>query len=420
MSTKNGAAGCEVSTHMQKLLSYRDFYEDQLEQVVAFWLKRTLDRDHGGYLVPISRMGVVSATDKNMWCQARQTWMFSAMYNHIEPRDEWLNAARLGRDFMVKYGYRGEGRWAYLLDREGNLLNDSRSLTTDNNSAMALGEFARASKSDEDVPIIRATIEQYVQRLGPPAVCEWYHHDLSTDYIWNAIHMVTLGGIPAIRPFFDPPFIDSLASDSVERILFTFAKDEYQTLFEALAPNGDVVKTEIGLRVNPGHAIESTWFCMEEGIRRNDRRFIDRASEVCRWSYELGWDKQFGGILAFTTPGGGRPPGPESPNPWGERWDDKVWWVHSEALYGLALSAATSNDPWFVDAFDELHQYVIKHFIDHEYGEWYQYLDRHGEAQSPVKGSWIKCMFHIPRNLMKIVLLLRHLEKRGTTEGLIA
>ena len=64
----------------------------------------------------------------------------------------------------------------------------------------------------------------------------------------------------------------------------------------------------------------------------------------------------------------------------------------------------------FFERFLELHDWVRKHFIDDQYGEWYAYLHRDGSPRIPDKGNWIKSAFHIPRNLMKIMLLLeRHI-----------
>ncbi len=394
-----------------RLLKHLDYYEQQLETLSAFWLRCSLDREHGGFLVPTSTTGKTIGSDKNMWCQSRQTWMFAALYNHFEQRPEWLEAARLGRDFMVEHGYAGEGRWAYLLSRDGRVLDDNRSLVTDNNTAMALAECATATGSDEDVALIRATADQYFERVGPPAVDEWYHHSLPPGYLWNVVDMVTLGGLPALRPFYPGAKLDAIADAAMGRILFTFARDDERTLFECLTLDGEVVQTERGLRVNPGHALEAVWFCLDEALRAGDKAKVQRALEVCRWSFELGWDKDKGGIVAFTNPGGGKPVGPETPTPWGERWNDRIWWVHSEALYALAASAAVSDDPWYVDAFEKLHRYVDAHFVDHENGEWYSYVDENGEVLTPQKGSWIKCFFHIPRNLMMLTLLLRRLRE---------
>lgn len=392
-----------------RLTEHLSFYEEQCERLAGFWVEHSRDTEHDGFLIPCNRRGQNLGTDKYLWCQARQTWTFAAFYNHIEKREVWRDMAESGRRFLIAHGHLGEGRWGYLCSRDGRMLNRNLSLVTDNNAATALAELATATGDPRDRDLIHLTLDQYLDRQNPPAVDEWYHHSLPPEYLWNGIDMLLLGSVPAIRDHVDAERLERAAEQAMQRILFVYAKDSHQALFEAVDPEGNTVDDDSGQRINPGHGLEALWFCLELAKQRDDQSKIDRAVEVVRWMFERGWDSQRGGMLAFTGPDGGKPRGAEAPVPWGERWDDRIWWVHSESLCALAMAGAVSGDPWFADAFDKLHDYVVEHFIDREYGEWYQYLDRYGQVISPQKGSWVKCFFHIPRNVMKLVLLMRQL-----------
>jgi N-acylglucosamine 2-epimerase len=152
---------------------------------------------------------------------------------------------------------------------------------------------------------------------------------------------------------------------------------------------------------------------MEEALHLQDRALFERAATFCRYAYETGYDEEYGGILAFTDPNGNPPPGiSDVVNDWGERWDDKVWWVHSEALYATALAGVVLDDQGFVDRFLDLHEYCKRNLWDQEYGEWYCYLNRDNSPRVSDKGTWIKAAFHVPRNLMKLTLLFEQ-ESRG-------
>jgi len=61
---------------------------------IAFWMKHSLDKKHGGYLHFLDREGRVFGTDKAMWLECRETWLFSKIYNVIEPKREWLETSR--------------------------------------------------------------------------------------------------------------------------------------------------------------------------------------------------------------------------------------------------------------------------------------------------------------------------------------
>jgi N-acylglucosamine 2-epimerase len=218
--------------------------------------------------------------------------------------------------------------------------------------------------------------------------------------------LVSLG--PILRPVLGEARVKPLIDRALKDILEVFAKDDQKVVYEVLDAKGNPMPGRPGQIVNPGHAIEATWFCMEEGLHRKDKAIVNRAATICDWMYDKGHDREYGGLFGFCSPDGNQPPGAEQIAPWGERWDDKVWWVHSEALYATLLSAITRDDANAFSRFLELHHYTQRWFVDPEFGEWYEYLHRHGTPRSPLKGSWIKCAFHVPRNLIRVVHLLEN------------
>jgi len=91
-------------------------------------------------------------------------------------------------------------------------------------------------------------------------------------------------------------------------------------------------------------------------------------------------------------------------------WDQKLWWVHVEALVALAKAYAYSGDARCVPWFKKLHEYTWKHFKDKEQGEWFGYLNRQGQVLTPLKGGKWKGCFHIPRALYQVAHTLSSLE----------
>jgi N-acylglucosamine 2-epimerase len=58
------------------------FYKNALlNNVIDFWSKKSLDKEYGGYFTCLDREGNVYDTDKFVWLQCRQVWMYSAMFN---------------------------------------------------------------------------------------------------------------------------------------------------------------------------------------------------------------------------------------------------------------------------------------------------------------------------------------------------
>lgn len=386
----------------------RFYRKHLLEDVIGFWADRTLDAAHGGYLVPHDRWGNLAGTDKNIWCHGRQTYMFAQLYHCIDPDPRWLELARAGRDFLTQHAYLGQGRWCYLLNRRGEMLNATPSFFTDASVLMGLCAYAIATGSHEDRDLIDQTWQRMEASFEIPHFNEFHHFDLDPAYDWMTPRMMVIGVAPLVRPLLGEDRVQPLVDRCLETVLNRFANEEHEALFEVLHRDGSVMRDLPGRRLNPGHALEVCWFCMEEGLYRGDEAVIQKSARICDWMYRRGYDAEHGGILAFVDAFESRPPGPETVAPWGERWDDKVWWVHSESLYALLLTALVRDDATAFERFLELHDYCQRYFADHTFGEWHEYLYRHGTPRSSAKGSWIKCAFHLPRNLMRITYALEH------------
>jgi N-acylglucosamine 2-epimerase len=98
------------------------YKSELLDSVLPFWLEKSQDKEFGGYFTCLDREGNVFDTDKFIWLQGREVWMFSMLYNKVEKRQEWLDAAIQGGEFLKKYGHDGNYNWYFSLTREGKPL----------------------------------------------------------------------------------------------------------------------------------------------------------------------------------------------------------------------------------------------------------------------------------------------------------
>jgi N-acylglucosamine 2-epimerase len=95
-------------------------------------------------------------------------------------------------------------------------------------------------------------------------------------------------------------------------------------------------------------------------------------------------------------------------------WDQKLWWVHVEALVAMAKAWTLTGDERCAEWFRKLQDYTWKHFRDNEQGgEWFGYLNRRGEVLLPLKGGKWKGCFHVPRSLYQIWKTLNSPQKSG-------
>jgi len=123
----------------------QQYHASLFDDVVPWWMEHSLDREHGGYYSLLERDGRPWATDKYMWMNGRQVWMLSHLVNTHEQKPEWLDAARLGAEFMLKHAFREDGKMHFRLSREGRSRSEVLSVYTEVFGAIAMAEYAKAS-----------------------------------------------------------------------------------------------------------------------------------------------------------------------------------------------------------------------------------------------------------------------------------
>ena len=159
---------------------------------------------------------------------------------------------------------------------------------------------------------------------------------------------------------------------------------------ETVGPEGEFLDHFDGRTLNPGHAIEAAWFILREALHRDrDPNLIRLGCTMLDWMWEIGWDREHGGIYYFRDVLG---------LPVQEYWHDmKFWWPHNEAVIATLLAYQLSGDSKYADWHEKVHQWAFGHFPDPDYGEWYGYLHRDGSLSVPLKGNIWKGPFHVPR-----------------------
>lgn len=76
------------------------YKRELLENCLPFWLEHSQDKEYGGYFSCLNRDGSVYDTDKFIWLQGREVWMFAMLYNNVEKNQQWLDCAIQGAEFL--------------------------------------------------------------------------------------------------------------------------------------------------------------------------------------------------------------------------------------------------------------------------------------------------------------------------------
>jgi N-acylglucosamine 2-epimerase len=374
----------------ERLARLADHYRRALlDDVLPFWQRHSLDRERGGYFTCLDRAGAVYDTDKFVWLQARQVWMFAALYNRLAPRAEWLETAKHGADFLRRHGRDPEGNWYFALDRSGRPLVQPYNIFADCFAAMAFAQYAEAARDAEAAEIARRAYRNVLARRSNP---KGRYNKLvaATRPLKSfALPMMLSCLAPEMEPILGREEVEATLDESAREIMGDFWDEELGVMREFVAPDGSPVDSFDGRLVNPGHGIEAMWFVMDVARRRGDDRLAAAAAARALRILRFGWDESHGGIFYFRDAGGHPPQQLE--------WDQKLWWVHAESLIALLMGYAATGARELWEWYEKVHEYTWTRFPDPECGEWYGYLNRRGEVLLPLKGGKWKGCFHVPR-----------------------
>lgn len=367
------------------------YQNELLENVIPFWLDKSQDLEFGGFFSCLNREGSVFDTDKFVWLQSRQVWMFSYLYSKVEKRSDWLDCAIQGAEFLRKYGHDGAYNWYFSLNREGKPLIVPYNIYSYTFAAMAFGQLSLITGIEEYADVARKTYEKILMRSSNPKD-KWNKAIPGTRDLKNfAFPMILCNLSLEIEPLLDQKVMNDTITKCLHEVMDVFWRPEIGLVVENITTNEQLSDSFDGRLVNPGHALEAMWFIMDLGVRLNRPDIIHKAIDIGLDMLQYGWDEQYGGIFYYMDRLGYPPQQLE--------WDQKLWWVHIEALICMIKGYQLTGKKECLDWFEKLHEYTWSHFKDPEYPEWFGYLNRRGEVLLPLKGGKWKGCFHVPRGL---------------------
>ncbi len=384
----------------------RDRYAAALmEDVIPFWMRHSPDPEYGGYFTCLGRDGAVFDTDKFVWLQARQVWMFSKLYRTVDPRAEFLDIAALGARFLAEHGRDERGDWYFALDRRGTPLVQPYSIFSDCFAAMGFAEYAHATGETRAAKIATESFERVLARWENP---KGQYNKLvpgSRPLRSLALPMIAVNLAMEMGSALPDYPVEETVRENLRTIIEVFVDRRARLIFEHVSPDGGHPDTFEGRMILPGHGIECMWFVMSAAEQLGDTATIELAADALEDQLAFGWDEEFGGIYYYLDAQG---------KPLQQlEWDRKLWWPHIEALIALVLGWHLTRRPKLAEWYERVHEYTWSHFPDPEYGEWWGYLDRRGEVFLPLKGGKWKGCFHVPRGLLWCMRALERIAAAG-------
>jgi N-acylglucosamine 2-epimerase len=423
------------------------FYHEQLfNTILPFWMKRGIDREHGGFHNCFTNRGDrLLYRHKFTWSQGRFVWLLARLARTFQGRlpqaqlDDYRQAAVAGAEFLLRHARLPNGNCAFILSDAGEpiLLHPDgtarqaepgesydTSIYADSFVIYGMAECAMATNKRKYYDYALDLYDSMVRRFyaGP------YRSDpypVPTGYESHGRPMgllETANGLAQAAAFFGDPREAALlvqAEGWMAEILDKFRDPSDLLIAEMWSADPARRATRMGRYINPGHTIEDMWFILHLAKRLDRRDRIAQAVQTLLATCRIGWDNDFGGFPQYLHRTGGAPRGDVPPELAGHEmirklrsnWDNKLWWPHSEALYSLLLGYEHTRNPELLDWYWKVHDYTFATFPnpDASIGEWIQIRTRDGRPDDKVVALPVKDPFHITRSFLLCLDLLERL-----------
>ncbi|MDZ7636857.1 MAG: AGE family epimerase/isomerase [Bryobacterales bacterium] len=370
----------------------RQYRSNLLESVIPFWSRHSVDWQHGGYFTCLARDGSVYDPRKYIWLQGRQIWMYSRLYNQLEARQEWLDIATVGMDFLNRHARDPQGRYYFRVSREGQPSFFQRKPYSAVFAVMAFAEFAKTGAGSQ---YQRAAVDLFwkvVDWIGDPTLLDRRpmpgqpHFRSLADAIViakMALELITIDDDPRYAALMRTCIDDAMLHVDPSRGI----------LLENRGGGPDSLQYPEGRLFNPGHSVEAAWLLWLLAEHLGEPERLPRIARILEASLEFGWDGEYGGLFYFMDTEGHPPLQLEA--------SMKLWWPHAEALYAVILAYTRTREARWLPWLDRVHNYCFQHFADDpQFGEWFGYCDRQGNRTHTLKGNHYKGCFHVPRALL--------------------
>lgn len=367
------------------------YQENLLGSVIPFWVRHSVDWDQGGYFTCLDRDGTVYDPRKYVWLQGRQIWMFSRLYNQVEPRPGWLEIAAHGMRFLLGHARDAQGRYYFRLARDGSPSFFQRKPYAAVFAVMALAEYARTGAGPEYRDAAVSLFWQVIEWIRKPAL----------------LGREALPGQPSFQSLADSIVVAKMALEIADfdldwriRRLMEACLDEAllhheperEILLEFRGGGSDARIFPEGRLFNPGHSVEAAWLLWLLAEKTGRTHELPRIERILEGSLTFGWDSEYGGLYYFMDI--------ENRPLLQLEAQMKLWWPHAEALYATVLAYCRTNDSRWLAWLERIDEYSFRQFDDPGHGEWFGYRDRQGNLTHSLKGNHYKGCFHVPRALL--------------------
>lgn len=411
---------------------FQEMYNHLHNELLPFWLTHGVDPEHGGYLTYLDKDGnPTGETVKTHLCQCRMIYTYSSAHRAGLGGGKCLEIARQGVDFMLKHFWDSEhGGWFWTCERDGTPRNRSKLTYGHSFAIYCLSEYGMASGDPRGLEWALKTYDILQTRIAD----NWrggYYEFLEEDFSPKRpgkyggdrksfdVHMHLMEAMTNLYEATRSRVHRDRTIEMVDLIFSRMVHPEFGTglaqfsldwqplraiLFAEVWGSDRDVEDDAGRPLNNtsfGHNVEFAWL-LNHTIRildLNRAEYHERLRKFHEHAVRYGVDWERGGVFC------------EGPHDGPARERNKEFWQQAECLVGFLDAYLIFGEEKYLDAYENVHRFVMDHGINHEVGEWYPLFDEHNNRLWDYMGHAWKINYHTVRAAIQSEIRLRRILK---------
>ncbi len=401
--------------NLREIADFRKEAREELTQnILGYWTEHCVDEVNGGFVGRVTNdNSVMENAPKGLVLNARILWTYAAAYR-MQQKKTHLRLADRAYEYLVTHFFdRLHGGAFWLLDAQGNPIDDSKEMYGQSFVIYALAEYHRATGNQQAL----SRAKQLFTLLD--ARC---HDDANKGYF----ETFTRNWQPAPKARLASGAANETKTMNTHLHLLEAWTNLYRVwkndhLYHRLRELIDIFAEHI---IDPrshhfklffddqwnstkpvvsyGHDIEGSWLLCEAAEVLGDETVIEHirpiALNMAEAVYERGFDTD-GGLFyeaehrTITIAA-------------------RHWWPQAETVVGFINAYQLSDRPAYLQAAVQCWQFIRREQVDHEHGEWFSLASDHGRRNSAWKVSEWKAPYHNGRACMETVRRLNDVLQR--------
>jgi len=389
-----------------ELITYRKEMYGELENILAYWVKYTVDQKNGGFVGKIDYdNNVDERAPKGSVLNSRILWSFSAAYN-LTKKAQYLQMAERAFKYIQTYFIDKEfGGVYWTVDYKGKPLDTKNQIYALSFAVYGLSEYSKAANSEEAKQlaidlyktivkyshdkIYGGYIEALTQDWKPIEDLRLSAKDANEEKSMNT-HLHVLEGFANLYKIWPDKELKAKIAELINLFL-THIIDPGTNHLILFFGNDWSVKSNI---LSYGHDIEAAWLVQEAAEIIEDEHLIAQLKEK---SVKVA-DAATNGL-------------DEDGGLWYE-YDkteshliyEKHWWPQAEAMVGYMNAWQISKDNNYLNKSLSSWSFTKKYIINKDKGEWYWGVNKDYTSMSGQDkvGLW-KCPYHNSRACLEII-----------------